>query len=146
VTNSWRFRSECSPAGRQRLAIANGGNWPLHCAGLTMRTDVLRAIGGWVGVPVDDIAMAALLFEVADGHHEETVTWLYRHHPKQTHKAALWQARRDEGRRVALQRIAALRRMPIRLVPDAAADRAQLDDYAGGPLHPDKLRHETGAR
>lgn len=128
-------------------AIANGGNWPLHCAGLTMRTDILRAIGGWVAIPIDDdVAMFAALAEIADGYHEEAVTWLYRHHPDQTHKAASWQARKDEGRRIALQRVAALRRSPLRTAPPARSQEPQSDTYAVGPLHPDKLRHEPAPR
>jgi len=80
------------PAGRVNAwATEHGGNWPIHCAGLMMRTACLRALGGWVASPADDdVAMFAALSELADGYNEPTVTWLYRHHPEQTHRTPEW--------------------------------------------------------
>ncbi|MGW1678557.1 glycosyltransferase family 2 protein [Saccharopolyspora sp. NPDC002376] len=99
------------PAGRVNAwAADNGGNWPIHCAGLMMRTATLRALGGWAASPADDdLVMLAALSEVVDGYNAPALTWLYRQHPNQTHKAQAWKAWGGAGRRIALQRAAAVR-------------------------------------
>jgi glycosyltransferase involved in cell wall biosynthesis len=109
------------PAGSaNRWAEAHGGNWPVHCAGLMMRAELVRALGGWAGTPVDDdIVLFAALSELGDGWNEETVTWLYRQHPGQTTRSGTRQHLADTGRRAALQRIAALR--DVRLQADQHA-------------------------
>lgn len=131
------------PAGSVNdWAIDNGGNWPIHCAGLMARTATLRAIGGWVGVPIDDdIAMFAALCEVGDGYHEPTVTWLYRQHPQQTHRSAEWIARSAEGRRIALERVAALRHVRMSVDAASAAQPGGLAPVEVGPIHPMKDQH-----
>jgi hypothetical protein len=49
-----------------KWAADDGGNWPIHCASLLMRTTVLRVLGGWAGLPYDDdISMFAALSELA---------------------------------------------------------------------------------
>lgn len=92
------------------IAIERQGNWPVHCAGLMMRTDAVRALGGWVASPSDeDIALFAALAELADGYNEPAVTWLYRQHHGQTTRSAGWHDRSGRGRTVALQRVVAVR-------------------------------------
>lgn len=109
------------PAGQvNEWARAHGGNWPIHCAGLALHTESLRAIGGWSGVPADDdIAMFAALSEMSDGYNEQAVTWLYRQHPRQTNRTTEWQTYSAAGRRVALQRAAALRLTELSFDPHA---------------------------
>lgn len=88
-----------------RQATANGGNWSVHCAGLMMRTQLVRALGGWAASPVDDdIVLLAGLAEISDGWHEETVTWLYRQHEHQAHRSNQWRQWSEAGRRIGLQR------------------------------------------
>jgi glycosyltransferase involved in cell wall biosynthesis len=81
------------PAGAaNQWAEEHEGNWPVHCAGLMMRTELLRTLGGWGGTPVDDdIVLFAALSEMSDGWNEETVTWLYRQHPGQTTRSTTGQ-------------------------------------------------------
>lgn len=114
------------PAGMvNQWARVRKGNWPVHCAGLTIRTASLRAIGGWSGVPAeDDIVMFAALSEIFDGYNEEAVTWLYRQHPHQTNRTEKWQQRSEVGRRIALQRALAIRSLGAdgQTQPPAAAD------------------------
>lgn len=114
------------PAGLVNTwAIEHGGNWPIHCAGLFLRTELVRALGGWGGAPVDDdIIMFAGLSELVDGYNDSAVTWLYRVHERQTSKSATWRERSSDGRRIALQRIEAVRAVGLastgdlsRLVP-----------------------------
>lgn len=91
-------------------AEAHGGNWPIHCAGLMMRSSSLRAVGGWVGLPGDeDTAMFAALSEVTDGHNFDGVTWLYRQHPQQTTRSNNTRHLGTDCRRFALQRAKAVR-------------------------------------
>lgn len=105
------------PAGTvNKWAEDHGGNWPVHCAGLMMRTELVRALGGWAASAVDeDIVMFAALSELGDGWNEETVTWLYRQHSGQTTRSATWRNLSSAGRQIALQRIAALRHIGLRL-------------------------------
>ncbi|WP_309116749.1 glycosyltransferase [Saccharothrix sp.] len=100
-------------------AIEHGGNWPIHCAGLLMRTQLVRAFGGWGGTPVDDdIVMFSALSECVDGYNAPDTTWLYRIHDRQTHKSAQWRERSSDGRRIALQRVQALRTVGLRATGD----------------------------
>lgn len=97
-------------------AADHGANWPIHCAGLMMRTTSLRALGGWVGIPSDeDIAMFAALSELTDGYNEPTVTWLYRQHPQQITRTTSWRSRSADGRRIGLQRAAAVQSAGLKL-------------------------------
>jgi glycosyltransferase involved in cell wall biosynthesis len=100
-----------------KWAEADGGNWPIHCAALMMRTTALRAVGGWAGLPYDDdIGMFAALSELADGYHHQELTWLYRQHPGQvtrTDQADL----SEECRRIALQRARAIQLSGLNLAP-----------------------------
>lgn len=103
------------PAGGvNEWAERHGGNWPVHCAGLMMRTELVRALGGWAAAPVDeDIILFAALSELGDGWNDDAVTWLYRQHPGQTTRSTTWHRLTDTGRRMALQRVAALRHVRL---------------------------------
>ena len=97
------------PAGVvNEWAIEHHGNWPIHTAGLLMRTDSLRATADWAGIPYDDIVMFAGLSQMGDGYYDEALTWLYRMHPKQIHRTEASQSLSEVGRRFALQRVAAV--------------------------------------
>lgn len=100
-----------------KWAADDGGNWPIHCAALLMRTTALRAVGGWAGLPHDeDIGMFAALSELSDGYHHDELTWLYRQHPGQVTKSE--QADLSEiCRRIALQRAQAIRLSGLSLPP-----------------------------
>jgi len=106
------------PAGQvNKWAADDGGNWPVHCASLLIRTTALRALGGWAGLPYDDdVSMLAALSELADGYHHGTTTWLYRQHPDQITRTrhADWG---EQCRRSALQRAAAIRQSRLTLDP-----------------------------
>lgn len=100
-------------------AIQHDGNWPIHCAGLYLRTELVRALGGWGGAPVDDdVIMFAALSELVNGYNDEAVTWLYRVHDRQTSKSATWRERSSDGRRIALQRIEAIRAVGLAATAD----------------------------
>jgi glycosyltransferase involved in cell wall biosynthesis len=117
------------PAGTvNKFAIDHGGNWPIHAAALMMRTASFRALGGWTGIPYDDeLATFAALSQAGDGFYEETLTWLYRHHPKQTHRSEAAQALSETGRRVALQRAATIKGIGFSLPPVIGFDQADID-------------------
>lgn len=116
------------PAGSMNAwATDHGGNWPIHCAGLMLRATSLRAVGGWAGTPYDDdIVMFAALSDLADGYQEEAVTWLYRQHAGQLTRASEGNRWSEYGRRIALQRAAAIRLAGLRLaaVPDDGGETA----------------------
>ncbi|SDM63359.1 Glycosyl transferase family 2 [Lentzea albidocapillata subsp. violacea] len=97
-------------------AAERNGNWPIHCAGLMMRTESVRVLGGWAGLPAeDDISLFAALSEVTDGYCEESMTWLYRQHATQTYRSEAWRSRSAVGRRAALQRARAMRSARVQI-------------------------------
>ncbi len=54
-----------------------------------LRTEVLRALGGWVASwGDDDIVMFAGLSEVVHSYNDPALTWLYRPHSGQLHRTA----------------------------------------------------------
>ncbi len=118
------------PAGEvNRWAERHRGNWPVHGGGLMVRTDTLRALGGWTGIPVDDdLAALVAISELTDGWHDDTVTWLYRKHPHQTTRNRHYPGLEHTGRRIALQRAKALRNTSFTLTGYAATgDSHQVD-------------------
>ena len=126
---------EISPGVANSDAIEREGNWSIHCAGLMIRTAVLRALGGWVASwGDDDIVMFAGLSEITKGYNDPSVTWLYRQHAGQLHRTPESQARSARGRQVALDRVAAIRAVGATLTthsfveePTPAAGPAQKD-------------------
>jgi len=103
-------------------AMEHGGNWPIHCAGLLLRTHLVRAFGGWGGTTVDDdIIMFSALSDCANGYNDPALTWLYRIHDRQTHRNPEWRERSADGRRIALQRVEAVRAAGLKLTGDLAA-------------------------
>lgn len=119
------------------LAIEHAGNWPIHCAGLMLRTDSVRALGGWAATPSDDdVTMFSALAELTEGYNEPTVTWLYRQHQEQAHRSPVWRHRSEQGRRVALQRIMAIRRVGLTLgdtAPATVEDQSNVAAIRVGP-------------
>jgi len=64
---------------------------PLHCAGLTMRTASVRALGGWAANPrTEDIELLAALSELTPGYLESEESWIYRMHDGQTVHDPAW--------------------------------------------------------
>lgn len=109
------------PAGTVNAwAESHRGNWPIHGAGLMLRSTSLRALGGWAGLPVDeDLGMFAALSEIADGHHFDGVTWLYRQHQGQTTRSTSRRHLSEVTRRFALQRARAVRLADMSFGPKA---------------------------
>src|SRR5579859_6229856 len=130
------------PAGDiNKWAVQHGGNWPIHCAALMMRTSSVRALGGWVGIPYDDeVALFAALSEITDGYYDEAITWLYRHHALQVHRTETARYRSADCRRVALQRAVAVRAAGIRLDMNATTslERDWNKDVYVGPAIKDQ--------
>jgi hypothetical protein len=115
------------------LAIEREGNWPIHCAGLMMRTDSVRALGGWAAAPSDeDIVLFAALTEVSARYNDPQVIWLYRQHQGQTTRSQAVRDRSVQGRRIALQRVMAVRQTRLGLDSATPLPGARLD-------HPDEL-------
>jgi glycosyltransferase involved in cell wall biosynthesis len=121
------------PAGAVNTwAMDHNGNWPIHCAGLLLRTHLVRAFGGWGGTPVDDdIIMFSALSECLDGYNDPATTWLYRIHKRQTSKSATWRERSNDGRRIALQRVDAIRTVGIKLTGDLTSLKAPTPVHVG---------------
>jgi hypothetical protein len=96
--------------GAVNAAAARTGRFPVHCAGLMLRTTTLRACGGWVATPrSEDVAMLAALSEVVAGWFVPEVTWLYRRWPGQTRRGDDWREREEQGAAIVAQRVAAVR-------------------------------------
>ena len=64
---------------------------PIHCAGLTMRTATVRALGGWAANPrTEDIELLAAMSELVPGYAEPEESWIYRMHDGQTVHDPAW--------------------------------------------------------
>lgn len=127
------------PFGRIRTGLVNTwaahhqGNWPIHCAGLMLRTSSLRALGGWGAAPTDDdLVMFAGLSEAADGYFTETLTWLYRQHPQQTIRTEHQHRWSEVCRQMALQRATAVRASGLHL--DTAPSTGTEAIHVGPPM------------
>jgi len=119
-------------------AIEHGGNWPIHCAALMIRTDLVRALGGWAAAPIDeDIIMFAALSELVPGYNDPAITWLYRIHEQQTHKARTSKLHSQTARRIALQRVQALSRVGLGLANQPTPARDFVPD--AGPAAKDAV-------
>jgi glycosyltransferase involved in cell wall biosynthesis len=94
-------------------AIEHAGVWPIHAAGLMVRTQTLRAVGGWSASPSDDdLGMFAAVSEVGAGYNDPAVGWLYRHHPEQLSRQRTWWSGHERSKLMIVQRVAAIRNGP----------------------------------
>ncbi|WP_204809275.1 glycosyltransferase [Mycobacterium riyadhense] len=85
--------------------------WPVHTAGLTIRTTTIRALGGWGSYPVGaDVALLTALTELTPGYLLSTITWLYRRHSQQVTASNDW---KDLAPQIAAQRITAIRELGL---------------------------------
>lgn len=92
------------------------GEPPIHCAGLTMRTRTVRALGGWAANPrSEDSALFVALAELTPGYITSEVTWLHRLHTAQTTGEQAWRTLRAESMIMVRQRLAALRELGLEL-------------------------------
>jgi glycosyltransferase involved in cell wall biosynthesis len=108
--------------------VLDGGRPAAPCAGLTARTDTVRAFGGWVATPRGgDLALVVALAETTPGFLPPDVTWLYRRHPDQITGQAGWSRLQVESTALIHQRIAALRRLGVRVVSEPVAGAALTD-------------------
>jgi glycosyltransferase involved in cell wall biosynthesis len=102
------------PPGLLNENMASYGRCPVHCAGLMMRADPVRAFGGWMGLPAgEDVGLLAAISEVFYGWHDPAVTWLYRRHHDQmtsTFSHPFW---RTLGETAGAQRSAAIKRLGL---------------------------------
>jgi hypothetical protein len=112
-----------SPGVVNDWAISHGGNWPIHGAALLMRSDTLRAVGGWSGTPYDDeLAMFAALSQITHGYYDAELTWLYRQHDGQTHRTQASRSLSEQCRRFALQRAAAVKALGMSIADTSLSD------------------------
>lgn len=128
-----------APGAVNDWAIEHAGNWPIHCAGLMLRTNLVRALGGWVASPIDeDVIMFSAMSELVPGYNDPATTWLYRQHAQQTSKTETSQRHSPTARRIALQRIEALSTVGLRL-PTQAAPPRNLGEAEVGPAAKDAV-------
>ncbi|HEV7899623.1 MAG TPA: glycosyltransferase family A protein [Planosporangium sp.] len=104
--------------------IIEQGLTPVLCAGLTIRTETARALGGWVAAPrSEDLALLVSVAELTAGYLTPEVTWLYRRHAGQITRQTAWYALQGQSTTLIRQRIAAMRQLGLRVtgqpVPEA---------------------------
>jgi glycosyltransferase involved in cell wall biosynthesis len=99
------------PAGMvNRDAADRAGNWQIHAAGMMYRTELVRALGGWIaGHGDDDLLLMAAVTELAAGVNDPRTTWLYRQHSGQLSKQEESIRASVVGRQAVLQRVLAIR-------------------------------------
>lgn len=93
------------------------GRLPFIPAGMTLRTDITRAVGGWAANPrAEEGAMLAAITELTPGYYTPEVTWLVRLHDHRTTGQPSWRGRLlAESMAGIEQRIIALRETGVRL-------------------------------
>lgn len=91
-------------------AWRESGRFPVHAAGVGMRTEVARAFGGWAALPrSEDLSLLAAVSSAFPGVHLSHVDFLYRRWPGQTTrterfaraKAPAWRSVRQRAEAVA---------------------------------------------
>ncbi|MEU4218745.1 glycosyltransferase family A protein [Actinoplanes sp. NPDC026623] len=102
--------------------VLDTGKPAAPCAGLTARTDTVRAFGGWVATARGgDLALVVALAETTAGFMPPEVTWLYRRHAGQITGQDGWSRLQAESMALVRQRIAALRRLGVSVAGEPAA-------------------------
>lgn len=92
--------------------VADRGELPVHCAGLTVRPAIVQAVGGWAANPrSEDSALMVAVAELTPGYITPEVTWLHRLHGSQTTGEGGWRSLRAESVLMVRQRLAALREL-----------------------------------
>lgn len=97
--------------------VLAGEQLPVQTAGLTARTESVRALGGWAAHPIsEDTLMFVALAELTDGYFTPEVTWLYRKHEGQITQGVDWRHERWRTGIVEAQRVTAIRASGLCLV------------------------------
>jgi glycosyltransferase involved in cell wall biosynthesis len=90
--------------------VEERGELPVHCAGVTVRPAIVRALGGWAANPrSEDAALFVAVAELTPGFVTPEVTWLHRLHAAQTTGEDAWRTLTAESVLMVRQRLAALR-------------------------------------
>lgn len=91
----------------------------IHCAGLTIKTNIIRAFGGWMALPrSEDIIMLSVVNLFYPGAYSSEPTFLYRRWSRQLTQQQWWKDLKPVVRSILWQRVEAVRAI--------AADRARL--------------------
>jgi glycosyltransferase involved in cell wall biosynthesis len=91
---------------------------PVHPAGMTLRTSLTRAVGGWAGIPrAEDNSLLIAVTELSFGYLTPEVTWLYRKHDGQITTGPTYTDLVPASLLVVRQRIAALRETGLQFPP-----------------------------
>jgi hypothetical protein len=107
-----RIPTGSAEPGALNRAMAKLGRCPVHCAGLMIRTDTLRAFGGWAGLPVgEDVTLLAAVSELYHGWVMEGYGWLYRRHKSQITNSLKDPSWRTMGEDIGQQRIRAIKKL-----------------------------------
>ena len=81
----------------------------IHCAGLTIRTDIFRAFGGWMAVPrSEDVITLAAINMYHAGAYSSQPTFLYRRWPDQITQQQWWHQLEPIARSILWQRVEAI--------------------------------------
>ena len=97
--------------------LAVHGRLPFIPAGMTLRTNTTRAVGGWAANPrAEEGMMLAAITELTPGYLTPEVTWLVRQHEHRTTGQPIWKTRlMTESMAMIEQRVAALRAVGMRM-------------------------------
>ena len=85
---------------------------PVHTVGFCVRTELARAVGGWMALDADDVGLSLAASALAPGWVSQQCCVHYRKHPHQQSANEVWSARSwEECSPVIRQRLRALRSM-----------------------------------
>lgn len=96
--------------GQVARSWAATGVFPIHTAGVAIRTPIARAFGGWAALPrSEDLSLLVAVSEVFQGVHLSSASFLYRQWPGQTTRTDGFAQARDAAWRSVRQRAEAAR-------------------------------------
>jgi glycosyltransferase involved in cell wall biosynthesis len=97
--------------------LATHRRLPFIPAGMTLRTNTIRAVGGWAANPrAEEGLMLAAVTELTPGYLTPEVTWLVRQHAHRTTNHPGWQTTlMAESLTMIVQRAAAIRELALKI-------------------------------
>lgn len=95
------------------------GIFPVHTAGVALRTTIARAFGGWAALPrSEDLSLLAAVSTVFAGIHLPTLSFHYRQWPGQTTRTDSFATAKESAWRSVHQRARAVSEVFLTTVPE----------------------------
>jgi glycosyltransferase involved in cell wall biosynthesis len=114
-----RIRSPLAPGrvapGTLTRIWKETGAYPIHCAGVMLRIEVARALGGWfASARCEDVCLVSAVSTLFAGAYVPETTFLYRRWGGQTTGTESFRRMRTQAHRMVRQRVKAIETLSLR--------------------------------